>query len=51
MDAEANKRLIHRLYEEVWARGNVAFAKEVFADDYPPARAGERTAAVATPTF
>jgi len=32
--SEANKRLVERFYEEVWARGNVAFAEEVFADDY-----------------
>lgn len=30
----ANKRLVKRFYEEVWARGNVEFAKQVFADDY-----------------
>ena len=34
MDAERNKRLIERFYEEVWAQGNVAFAQQVFADDY-----------------
>jgi steroid delta-isomerase-like uncharacterized protein len=34
VDAEANKRLVERFYEEVWARGNVEFADEVFADDY-----------------
>lgn len=34
MDAAANKRLIERFYDEVWARGNVDFAKEVFAPDY-----------------
>ena len=34
MDLEADKRLIARFYEEVWARGNVEFAEEVFADDY-----------------
>jgi len=34
MDVEANKELVERFYEEVWARGNVAFAKEVFADSY-----------------
>jgi hypothetical protein len=33
MDAVANKRLVVRFYEEVWARGNVGFAGEVFADD------------------
>jgi steroid delta-isomerase-like uncharacterized protein len=34
MDTDANKQLIMRFYEEVWARGNVGFAAEVFADDY-----------------
>ena len=34
MDAEGHKRLIEGFYEEVWAQGNVAFAQEVFADDY-----------------
>ena len=34
MDVEANKELVERFYEEVWARGDVAFAKEVFADSY-----------------
>jgi steroid delta-isomerase-like uncharacterized protein len=34
MDAAANKRLVERFYDEVWARGNVEFAKEVFAPDY-----------------
>jgi steroid delta-isomerase-like uncharacterized protein len=34
MDSGANKRLVVRFYEEVWARGNVGFAREVFADDY-----------------
>lgn len=34
MGAEANKRLVERFYEEVWARGNVAFTEQVFADDY-----------------
>lgn len=34
MDVEANKALVRRFYEEVWARGNVDFAEEVFADDY-----------------
>src|SRR5829696_3030541 len=34
MDVDANKRLVVRFYEEVWARGNVEFAEEVFADDY-----------------
>jgi steroid delta-isomerase-like uncharacterized protein len=34
MDPDANKQLVVRFYEEVWARGNVGFAAEVFADDY-----------------
>jgi steroid delta-isomerase-like uncharacterized protein len=34
MNVDANKRVVTRFYEEVWARGNVGFAKEVFADDY-----------------
>ena len=34
MDVEANKALVRRFYEEVWGRGNVEFAKDVFADDY-----------------
>jgi predicted SnoaL-like aldol condensation-catalyzing enzyme len=34
VDAEANKRLVLRFYDEVWAHGNTAFAHEVFADDY-----------------
>jgi len=29
-----NKALVVRFYEEVWSRGNVAFAHEVFADEY-----------------
>lgn len=51
MDVEANKALVQRFYEEVWARGNVAFAEAVFADDYvrhdlrptkaPPGAAGQ----------
>lgn len=34
MSADANKRLVERFYGEVWARGNLAFAEDVFADDY-----------------
>ena len=34
MDVEANKALVRRFYDEVWRRGNVRFAQEVFADDY-----------------
>ncbi len=34
MSTEANKHLIRRFYDEVWNRGNVAVAQEIFADDY-----------------
>jgi steroid delta-isomerase-like uncharacterized protein len=34
VDAEANKRLVLRFYDEVWARGNTAFTDEVFSDEY-----------------
>ena len=34
MNVDANKDVVKRFYEEVWARGNVGFAEEVFADDY-----------------
>jgi steroid delta-isomerase-like uncharacterized protein len=34
MNVEANKALVRRFYDEVWRRGNVRFAEEVFADDY-----------------
>jgi steroid delta-isomerase-like uncharacterized protein len=34
MTVEENKELVRRFYEEVWNRGNVDMAKEVFADDY-----------------
>lgn len=34
MDPDANKRLVAQFYEEVWARANVDFAEQVFADDY-----------------
>jgi len=34
VNPEENKRLVERFYEQVWARGNVQFAEEVFADDY-----------------
>lgn len=34
MDTDANKRLVRRFYDEVWGSGNVAFARDVFADDY-----------------
>jgi steroid delta-isomerase-like uncharacterized protein len=29
-----DKALVRRFYEEVWDRGNVEFAREVFHDDY-----------------
>ena len=51
MNVEANKAFARRFYEEVWGRGNVSFAEEVFADDYvrhdlratraPPGGAGQ----------
>jgi steroid delta-isomerase-like uncharacterized protein len=31
---QSNQELVRRFYEEVWTRGNVAFAHEVFAEDY-----------------
>ena len=34
MGVAENKALVRRFYEEVWDRGNVEFAREVFADDY-----------------
>ncbi len=34
MNVEANKDVVKRFYEEVWARGNVGFAEAVFAEDY-----------------
>jgi steroid delta-isomerase-like uncharacterized protein len=34
VNVDANKALVRRFYEEVWNRGNVHFAEEVFADDY-----------------
>jgi steroid delta-isomerase-like uncharacterized protein len=34
MAAEVNKQLVRRFYEEVWARGNVDVADDVFARDY-----------------
>ena len=43
MSEDANRALIRRFYEEVWARGNLEVADEVFADDYArhDFRAGE----------
>jgi len=34
MGVAENKALVRRFYEEVWDRGNLEFAREVFADDY-----------------
>ena len=34
MSTEPNKTLIRRFYEEVWGKGNVDVADEVFAADY-----------------
>ena len=34
MGAPGNTELVRRFYEEVWDRGNFAFAYEVFAEDY-----------------
>jgi len=34
MGVPENKELVRRFYEEVWDRGNVEFAHQVFADDY-----------------
>ena len=34
MSAEQNKATVLRFYEEVWNKGNVDFAFEVFAEDY-----------------
>jgi len=34
MAAEDNKALIRRFYEEVWGKGNLDVADEVFASDY-----------------
>lgn len=34
MGVAENKEMVRRFYKEVWDRGNVEFAHEVFADDY-----------------
>lgn len=34
MGVAENKELVRHFYAEVWDRGNVEFAHEVFADDY-----------------
>jgi steroid delta-isomerase-like uncharacterized protein len=31
---DANKALVRRFYDEVWAKGNLDVADELFADDY-----------------
>jgi steroid delta-isomerase-like uncharacterized protein len=31
---ESNKALVRRFYDEVWAKGNLDVADELFADDY-----------------
>lgn len=51
MGAAENKELVLRFYDEVWGRGNVAYAHEVFAEEYvrhdprptdpPPGPAGQ----------
>jgi steroid delta-isomerase-like uncharacterized protein len=49
LSEEANKALVHRFYEEVWGKGNLDVADELFGDRYerhdfregdPPAGAG-----------
>lgn len=34
MSLDDNKTLVRRFYEEVWNRGNVGVATEIFADNY-----------------
>jgi predicted SnoaL-like aldol condensation-catalyzing enzyme len=34
MSAEDNKELVRRFYDEVWGKGNVDVADDVFARDY-----------------
>ena len=34
MGVEENEALVRRFYDEVWNRGNVGVAEEVFAEDY-----------------
>jgi steroid delta-isomerase-like uncharacterized protein len=34
VSVDDNRALVRRFYEEVWSRGNVGVAQEIFADDY-----------------
>jgi steroid delta-isomerase-like uncharacterized protein len=34
MSVKGNKEIMRRFYEEVWQKGNLDFADEVFADNY-----------------
>jgi steroid delta-isomerase-like uncharacterized protein len=34
LEPEENKRAVRRFYDEVWQKGNVDVADDVFADDY-----------------
>jgi steroid delta-isomerase-like uncharacterized protein len=45
MNEDANKALVRRFYEEVWGRGHLDVADELFAPDYErhDFRAGEAT--------
>jgi steroid delta-isomerase-like uncharacterized protein len=55
MSAEEHKAIIRRFYEEVWNRGNLDVADEIFTDDYvrhdlrpgtaPPGPAGQKAVA------
>lgn len=55
MSAEANKAIVRRFYEEVWNRGNLDVADDIFAADYvrhdlrpgtaPPGPAGQKAVA------
>jgi steroid delta-isomerase-like uncharacterized protein len=45
MSEDSNRALVRRFYEEVWAKGNLDVADELFADDYVrhDLRAGDPT--------
>ena len=45
MSEESNKALVQRFYDEVWAKGNLDVADEVFSEDYVrhDLRAGDPT--------